>query len=99
MRVWEPASGRTLATGPVITWASRTRMRQLSSLAVAALARSAFHQLGTARIAVHPGDTTVPALTDSIERTFASFVRARPAGRYADLLAFPPEMNGLRQNQ
>jgi len=85
MRVWAPESGQTLATGPVVTWASRSRMRQLSSLAVAALARSAFHALPVARIAVHPGDTGVPALLDSIKRTFASFARARPAGRYADL--------------
>ncbi len=99
MRVWEPGSGRTLARGPVVTWASRSRMRQLSSLGVAALARSAFHGLPTARIAVHPGDTTVPALMDSIERTFASFARARPAGRYADLLAFSPEMKGLPRSR
>jgi len=85
MRVWEPASGRTLATGPVVTWASRSRMRQLSSLAVAAVARSAFHGLSVARIAVHPGDTGVPALMDSIQRTFSSFAKARPVGRYADL--------------
>lgn len=86
MRVWEPESGRTLATGPVVTWASRSRMRQLSSLAVAALARTAFHGLSVARVAVHPGDTGVPALMDSIERTYASFAGSRPAGRYADLV-------------
>jgi len=86
MKVWEPASGRTLARGPVVTWASRSRGRQLSSLAVAALARATFHSLPTARVAVHPGDTTVPALMDSIRRTFASFAAGRPAARYGDLL-------------
>jgi hypothetical protein len=50
------------------------------------LARSFFHGLPVARIAVHPGDTRVPALMDSIERTFTSFASARSAGRYADLL-------------
>jgi len=86
MKVWEPASGRTLARGPVVTWASRSRGRQLSSLAVAALARVAFHSMTTARVAVHPGDTTVPALMDSIRRTFASFAARRPAARYGNLL-------------
>jgi uncharacterized protein len=85
MKVWDPRSGAVLARGPVVTWASRSRPRQLSSLAVAALARVGFHGLETARIAVHPGDTGVPALMDSIGRTFASFARRRRVGRYADL--------------
>ena len=86
LKVWEPASGRVLARGPVVTWASRSRARQLSSRGVAALARTAFHGLGVARVAVHPGDTGVPALLDSIGRTYASFAARRTAGRYADLL-------------
>lgn len=85
MKVWDPRSGAVLARGPVVTWASRSIPRQLSSLAVAALARTAFHGLEVARIAVHPGDTTVPALLDSIRRTYASFAARRPASRYADL--------------
>jgi predicted deacetylase len=92
MKVWQPGGGadgnsRVLARGPVVTWASRSVPRQLSSLGVAALARAAFHGLEVARIAVHPGDTTVPALMDSIRRTYAAFAARRPAGRYADLLA------------
>jgi len=38
------------------------------------------------RIAVHPGDTTVPALLESIAATYSAFAARRPAGRYADLL-------------
>lgn len=87
LKVWDPRSGAVLARGPVVTWASRSRPRQLSSLAVAALARGTFHGLEVARIAVHPGDTGVPALLDSIARTCASFARRRPAARYGDLLA------------
>lgn len=87
MRVWQPASGEVVAKGPVITWASRSRGRQLSSRMVACAARGGLHGLRVARIAVHPGDVTVPALLASIERTFTSFARARPAGRYADLAA------------
>jgi hypothetical protein len=86
LRVWEPASGRVLARGPVITWASRSRGRQLSSRGFAALARHALHPLDVVRIAVHPGDTTVPALLDSISATVTAFASRRPAGRYADLI-------------
>ena len=39
MRVWSPATGAELARGPVITWASRTRLRLASSLAAAAALR------------------------------------------------------------
>ena len=86
MKVWEPASGKVLAKGPVITWASRTVPRQLSSRFFAGLARTFLHPQKVMRIAVHPGDTTVPALVESIEATFTAFVARRPAGRYADLL-------------
>lgn len=85
MRVWHPATGATLAWGPVVTWASRSRTRQLSSLAVAALARNTFHALDVVRVATHPGDTGVPALLDSIRRTLGAFARRREAGRYAGL--------------
>uniref|UniRef100_UPI00289C33A0 DUF2334 domain-containing protein n=1 Tax=Sphingomonas sp. TaxID=28214 RepID=UPI00289C33A0 len=36
-RVWTPADGKIIARGPVVTWASRSRGRQLSSLAAAAV--------------------------------------------------------------
>ena len=82
-RVWRPG-GDVVARGPVITWASRTRMRQLSSLAAAAALRHVLQPTRNVRIAVHPGDTTVPALLESITTTFAAFGRHRPAG-YAEL--------------
>ncbi len=85
-RVWQPADGKVLARGPVVTWASRSRSRQLSSLGFAALARPGLRALPVARIAVHPGDTTVPALLHSIARTVTIFARGREVGRYADLL-------------
>ena len=86
-RVWRPRDGQVLAKGPVITWASRSRGRQLSSRFFAGLARHALQVQQVVRVAVHPGDTTVPALIDSIERTFSAFAARRPAARYADLLA------------
>lgn len=87
MRVWRPDDGRVLARGPVVTWASRSRARIVSSLAFAALARTALRPLETLRIGVHPGDTRVPALLDSIEASLAAATRTRAIGRYADLLA------------
>ena len=75
-----------LAKGPVITWASRSKPRQLSSRFFAGLARHALHVQPVVRAAVHPGDVTVPALLGSIAATFKAFAERRPAGRYADLL-------------
>lgn len=84
-RVWIPRDGRVLAKGPVISWASRSRARIASSLAFAGLARVALKPQRVVRVALHPGDTTVPALMTSIDRTLRTFARShRPAG-YRDL--------------
>ncbi|WP_267394732.1 MULTISPECIES: polysaccharide deacetylase family protein [unclassified Sphingomonas] len=82
LRVWAPG-GAIVARGPVITWASRSIPRQLSSLAAAATLRRVLQPMPTVRIAVHPGDTGVPALLASITRTFTAFGRHQPS-RYAD---------------
>ena len=60
-----------LARGPVVTWASRTRLRTLSSLAFASFAQIALQPVATVRLAVHPGDVHKPSLLRSIEE--ASF--------------------------
>ncbi|MEY4159512.1 MAG: hypothetical protein RLZZ136_133 [Pseudomonadota bacterium] len=84
-RVWQPATGKVLARGPVITWASRSVPRQLSSRFFAGLARTALAPLPTVRLAVHPGDTGVPALMASISQTIGHFAKRRQAARYSDL--------------
>jgi predicted deacetylase len=85
-RVWQPADGAVLAKGPVISWASRSRARIASSLLFARLARTALQRQRVVRVALHPGDTGVPSLLTSIDRTLRRFARThRPAG-YADLL-------------
>jgi len=84
LRVWSPATGAELAWGPVITWASRTRTRLLSSLAAAAALRHA--PLEVLRIGVHPPDIRHPALVRSIGRTFTAARRERRPARYGDLL-------------
>jgi predicted deacetylase len=85
LRVWSPASGRQLAWGPVITWASRTRFRLASSLAAAAVLRHA--PLDVLRIGAHPPDVRHPALVASIGKTLRSAGRTRRPARYGDLLA------------
>jgi predicted deacetylase len=84
LRVWSPATGAQLAWGPVITWASRTRMRLLSSLAAAAALRHA--PLDVLRIGVHPPDVRHPSLVRSIARTFESTRRTRRPAAYRELL-------------
>lgn len=84
-RVWRPCDGRVLARGPVISWASRSRVRIASSLVFAGFARTALKPQRVVRVALHPGDTTVPALMTSIDRTLRTFAMShRPAG-YRDL--------------
>ena len=83
-RVWSPSAGETLAKGPVITWASRTRTRLASSLAAATVLRRSPQRM--LRLGVHPPDIRHPALVKSIERTLSIARRTRRAGRYRQLL-------------
>ena len=85
LRVWQPASGRVLARGPVIAWASRSPARMASSLAFAALARQALRPLSVVRVAVHPGDCGAPAILASIDATLAALLPGRQPDHYAAL--------------
>ena len=82
-RVWNPVTGATLVKGSVITWASRTRMRRWSSLAVSAVARTV-PLPRVMRLAVHPGGVTSPALLASISATLKSMLKSHRPARYAD---------------
>ena len=79
MRVWQPETGKVVARGPVITWASRSPARTASSLAFATLACVALQMLPTVRIAVHPGDVTKESILRSIDLTVESFLKKRQA--------------------
>jgi predicted deacetylase len=83
-RVWSPARGKKLASGPVITWASRTPMRLASSLVAAKALRHA--PIRVLRVGVHPPDVRHHRLLQSIEFTLRHATRTRRAGRYSDLL-------------
>ena len=84
-KVWSPASGRELAKGPVITWASRSRLRLASSLASAVALRRA--PLKVMRVGVHPPDVRHRSLVASIEKTFRAAGASRRPARYCELLA------------
>ena len=85
LSVWSPAMGAELARGPVITWASRTRLRLASSLVAAGALRQA--PIKVLRIGVHPPDCRHPALVGSIRQTFKTAARTRRVAAYSDLLA------------
>ena len=85
LRVWSPASGGKLATGPVITWASRSRLRLGLSLAAAATLRSVPTRV--MRVGVHPGDCRHPALLRSIASTLQFASSDRRAAAYRELMA------------
>lgn len=84
-KVWRPTDGKVLSRSPVITWASRSRMRIASSLLAAAVLRRLLRPVPVVRLAVHPGDVTVPRIIASIEKTLADLVERRTVSRYADL--------------
>lgn len=86
LRVWQPASGKVVARGPVITWASRSPMRAWSSLAVAAAARRLKRLQRVIRVAVHPGDTGNAAIMRSIDATVRTISQTHRPDRYASLL-------------
>jgi hypothetical protein len=85
MRTWSPATGVELSRGPVITWASRTRLRLISSLAAAAALRHA--RLSVMRVGVHPPDVRHESIVMSIDATFRTAIKSRRVAAYSDLLA------------
>jgi predicted deacetylase len=86
LRVWHPPSGRILARGPVITWATRTRLRKASSLIAAAALRRLLGPMPTVRLAVHPADTRHPQTMAGIEASLKILLRRRRAGHYSELV-------------
>jgi uncharacterized protein len=85
MHIWSPNNGRQLARGPVITWASRTKLRLASSLAAASALR--LMPLNVLRVGVHPPDAGQPAIVRSIDGTLSAARSSRRPAAYADLIA------------
>jgi predicted deacetylase len=89
LRVWHPPSGRVLARGPVITWATRTPLRKASSLVAAAVARRLLAMLPAVRLAVHPADAHHPATVASIEKSLNILLERRHPAHYSELMQVP----------
>jgi predicted deacetylase len=87
-RVWSPVRGVELARSPVITWASRSRWRMMSSLALAGVMRHV-PLPPVMRIGVHPPDVRSPALLKSIGATITRLAQTRRPGGYGELLPTP----------
>jgi len=89
LKIWSPRSGRIVARGPVITWASRSKARIASSLLAARLLPHILRFVPVVRVAVHPGDVYVPALLISIDDVLRRLCAMRTPMRYEDLLDHP----------
>lgn len=85
LKVWNPQTGKVIARGPVITWASRSNARTSSSLAFAAIACKTLHPLRTIRVALHPNDVTKDAILLSIMKTLSCFSKHRVVRSYHSL--------------
>lgn len=72
---------------PVVRWSARTALRAHGSALVAAARWQWQRHATVVRLALHPGDLVHPACVRSLERELARWSAARPAARYADLLA------------
>lgn len=86
LKIWQPRTGRIVARGPVITWASRSPARIASSLLVARLLPPILRHAPVARVAVHPGDAHIPRLLASIDDVLTRLGRSHKAASYGDLL-------------
>lgn len=84
--VWSPRSGRTLAHGPVVAYAGRTRGRLMASVFWSRLAEALLAPCRTLRFAIHPHDFDHPPLKREIERFLRRQLETRTCGPYRDLL-------------
>src|SRR5262245_3843507 len=84
-QVTETGTGRTIAS-PVITWATRTRVRLLGSIAVSSVQRRLWRSQRLLRVALHPYDFDHPATVASISRTLEAVRRTHVVSAYDDAL-------------
>jgi uncharacterized protein len=84
-RVWNPQNGQVLTRGPVVTYASRTPTRLVSSILWSRIATVALSRARTVRFAVHPHDVDSPRLLAEIERALSAFASSHAPSSYAEL--------------
>jgi uncharacterized protein len=85
--VWNPQSGETFARGPVVTYASRSRLRLFSSLLWSRVASTLLSKAKTVRLAVHPHDVDAPELLTEIARALTAFAHSHTPSGYRELLS------------
>jgi len=84
-RIYDIARGRTIAC-PVITWATRTRVRKYGSIVACPALLRAWSNRPVLRLALHPADFDHRETLRSIERVLELALRTRvPAAYDADL--------------
>ncbi len=84
-RVWNPQNDEVYARGPVVTYASRSPTRLLSSLLWSRIATVALSRANVVRFAVHPHDVDAPELVAEIRRVLRAFNRSHIASSYREL--------------
>lgn len=85
--VWSPVSGAVALRGPVVSYASRDRLRVLGSLAWSRLSTVVLRGKKTIRFAIHPHDLDVPELFEEVLRALSVFCERRRPILYAELMA------------
>jgi uncharacterized protein len=85
-RVWNPQTEGVLARGPVVTYASRSTPRLLSSILWSRIATVVLARSRTVRLAVHPHDVDAPQLVTEITRALAAFTKTHTPSHYGDLI-------------
>jgi uncharacterized protein len=84
-RVWNPQDAKIHARGPVVTYASRTPSRLLSSLLWSRIATVVLSRAKVVRFAVHPNDVDAPELVAEISRALRAFSRSHVPSSYVEL--------------
>lgn len=85
--VWNPLTRQVFVHSPVISYASRSRPRVLSSIAWSRIATTALAPLDTVRVALHPHDLDVEPLVRELRRVMSEFLGSREPIQYRDLAA------------
>ena len=83
--VWNPQDAKVHARGPVITYASRSPSRLISSLLWSRIATVVLSRANVVRFAVHPNDVDAPELITDISRALRVFGRSHVPSSYLEL--------------
>ncbi len=87
LQVWSPTTNTTLARGPVLSYASRTRARIAASWLWSRASTALLGPLPVLRLAIHPHDLDVPALERELDRALEVLLGERTTMLYRDLFS------------